>query len=95
MCIAHSLRVRRRRAALRAGFGSVFRWNGEAEERSAVGLLERCCFIPSIHIVRMYRYETKLILYNAKCQVLQIDVASRELNDGVLSDRLQYLEYLL
>jgi hypothetical protein len=51
MCIAHSLRVRRRRAALGAGFASVFRWNGEAEERSAVGLLERSCFIRSVHIV--------------------------------------------
>jgi hypothetical protein len=94
MCITYSLRVRRRRAALGAGFACL-QVEREAEERSAVGLLERVCFIPSVHTVRMYRYKTKLILYNAKCQVSQIDVASRELNDGVLSDRLQYLEYFL
>jgi hypothetical protein len=73
----------------------VLRWNGEGEERSNVGLLERSCFIPSVHIVCTYCYETKLILYYAKCQVSQIDIASRELNGGVLADRLQYVEYLL
>lgn len=87
--------ARRRRTALGAGSAAVFRWNEEAEERNTVGLLERCCFIPSVHIVCMYCYETELIVYNAKCQVSQINVASRELNGGVLADRLQYLEYLL
>ena len=95
MRIAHSFRLRRIRTAFWAGFASVFRWNGEVEELNTVGLLERPCFIPSVRIVCMYVYETKLVLYNAKCRVSQIDIASRELNGGVLAERLQYLEYLL
>jgi hypothetical protein len=65
------------------------------EERSNVGLLERSCFIPSVHFVGTYCYETEFILYYVKCQVSHIDISSRELNGGVLADRLQYLEYLL
>jgi hypothetical protein len=94
-CVAHSLRLRRRRTALGAGFVSAFRKNGKEKGRNTVGLLERSCLIPSVYTVYMYCYETKLILHNAKCQVSQNDVARRELNGGVLADRLQYLEYLL
>ena len=69
MCIAHSPRLRRRCTAMGAGFVSVFRWNGEAGGRSNVALLKRSCFIPSVHIVCMFCYGTKLILYIFKFNI--------------------------
>jgi hypothetical protein len=78
-----------------AGFASVFRWNGEAGERNVVGLLERSCFTPSVHMVCVYSYEPNLIPYKRKYQVSQIDTSSQELNAGALADRVHCLEYLL
>jgi hypothetical protein len=95
LCFAQRLRLRRRRTASGAKSASVFRWNGEAGEPTTVGQLERSCLSPSIHMVSIYCYEPDLILYNANCQMSQIDVANRELNAGELAARVQYLEDLL